>query len=459
MTQKSAQRIPPQALDAEMSILGALLIEPEAFSRVLEYVDDTCFYKKAHEKIFIAAAQLFDKNEPIDVITVSNQLQAAGELEAVGGSYYLTQLVNSIPSAANVEYYAKIVLDKSLKRKLINECSKISEQAYNDSDDAVDVIDLAEQHIFILRQGRSKQGFQAISPILNSTMEKIDANAGRNSKLTGVPSGFTQLDKMTAGFQNSDLIILAARPSMGKTALAINMARNAAVEHRVPVGLFSLEMASHQLATRMICSEAEVNSQKLRTGSLTEDEMMRLSTNIGPLAASPIYIDDTPAQGVLEIRAKARRLKVEHQIGLIVIDYLQLLHGAGRAESRQQEISQISQSLKALAKELDVPVLALSQLSRAVENRPDKRPMLSDLRESGAIEQDADVVMFMYREDYYTKSSEHPGLTEIIIGKQRNGPTGSIELLYRNEFLKFENIESAYYEEEAPLEPTGASPF
>jgi replicative DNA helicase len=246
---------------------------------------------------------------------------------------------------------------------------------------------------------------------------------------------------------------------MGKTALAINMARNAAVEHRIPVALFSLEMASHQLATRMICSEAEVNSQKLRTGALTEEEWPRLSMKVGTLADAPIFIDDTPAQGVLEIRAKARRLKVEHQIGLIVLDYLQLLHGAGRAESRQQEISQISQSLKALAKELDVPVVALSQLSRAVESRPDKRPMLSDLRESGAIEQDADVVMFMYREDYYNKSSEHPGLTEVIIGKQRNGPTGTIELLYRNEFLKFENIESAYYEEEPPPEPTGASPF
>lgn len=448
----SAQRMPPQAIDAEMSVLGATLIESEAFAKVLEILNETCFYKKAHEKIFMAEVQLFEKNEPIDVITVSNQLQAQGELEAVGGSYYLTQLVNSIPSAANVEYYARIVLDKSIKRKLINACSEIIKEAYDDREEAYDIVDKAEQQVFTLRSGRGKQGFEAISPILHQTIDAIEKNAARKSGLTGVPSGFTQLDTMLAGFQNSDLIIVAGRPSMGKTAFCLNIARNAAVQGRVPVGIFSLEMASYQLAMRMLCSEAQIDSHKLRTGRLGPEEWPSLSMKVGILAEAPIFIDDTPAQGVLEIRAKARRLKVEHNLGLIVLDYLQLAHGVGRVESRQQEISQISQSLKALAKELDVPVIALSQLSRAVESRPDKRPMLSDLRESGAIEQDADVVMFVYRPEMYAPDDpDTKGIAEIIIGKQRNGPIGMVKLAYRNEYVKFENLAPEYFDEDEAL--------
>jgi len=445
--QQLTQRMPPQAIDAEMAVLGATLLEPEALPKVIEIIDVTCFYKKIHEKIYLAELQLFEKNEPIDVITVSNQLQANGELEVVGGSYYLTQLVNSIPSAANVEYYAKIVLDKALKRRLINVCNNISKEAYEDHEDALDIIDKAEQHIFTVRQGRRQEGFQPISPILMRTIETIERNAARKTGLTGVPSGFKKLDALLAGFQNSDLIIVAGRPSMGKTALCLNIARNAAVEARVPVGVFSLEMASYQLAMRMLCSEARVNSHKLRTGRLTAEEWPNLSLKVGTLAEAAIFIDDTPAQGVLEIRAKARRLKVEHNVGLVILDYLQLVHGVGRAESRQQEISQISQSLKALAKEIDVPIIALSQLSRAVENRPDKRPQLSDLRESGAIEQDADVVMFVYRPEMYG-DNENAGIAEIIVGKQRNGPVGTVKLAYLNEYVKFEDLAPDYYDEE-----------
>lgn len=450
--EQSTQRMPPQAVEAEVSVLGAILIEPEALAKVIEIVNESSFYKKIHEKIFLAALQLFEKNEPIDLVTISNQLQANGELEAVGGSYYLTQLVNSIPSAANVEYYAQIVQDKAIKRRLIQVCNEISQEAYEDHAEGFDIVDKAEQQIFTLRQNRGKHGFQAIYPILVHTIETIERNSNRQSGLTGVPSGFLQLDQLLAGFQNSDLVIVAGRPSMGKTALCLNFARNAAVDHRIPVGIFSLEMASYQLALRMLCSEAMVDSHKLRTGRLTADEWPKLSLKVGVLAEAGIFIDDTPAQGVLEIRAKARRLKVEHNIGMIILDYLQLAHGVGRIESRQQEISQISQSLKALAKELDIPVLALSQLSRAVESRPDKRPMLSDLRESGAIEQDADVVMFVYRPEMYGEADQ-AGIAEIIVGKQRNGPVGTVKLAYRNEFLKFENLAPDYYEGEEMMPP------
>lgn len=453
--QQSSQRIPPQALESEMSVLGSILLESEALPKVMEIIDETCFYKKSHEKIYLAALKLFEKNEPIDVITISNQLQSNDELEVVGGSYYLTQLVNSIPSAANVEYYARIVSDKAIKRKLIFLCNTISGEAYEDHEEAYDIVDKAEQQIFTLRQGRTNQGFQSISPILHNTIEMIERNATRKTGLTGVTSGFQKLDSLLAGFQNSDLIIIAGRPSMGKTALCLNIARNAAVQGRVPVGIFSLEMANYQLAMRMLCSEAQINSHKLRTGNISENEWPNIALKVGVLADAAIFIDDTPAQGVLELRAKARRLKVEYDVGLIILDYLQLAHGAGRIESRQQEISQISQSLKALAKELDIPVIALSQLSRAVEARPDKRPMLSDLRESGAIEQDADVVMFVYRAEMYGET-EQAGIAEIIVGKQRNGPVGTVKLAYRNEFVKFEDLAPDYYDEE---EMIPAAPF
>lgn len=448
-------RIPPQALEAEMSVLGAMLIEDDVFAKLLEILDSTCFYKAAHQKIFTAAIKLFEKNEPIDVITVSNQLQQAGELEAIGGSYYLTQLAESIPSAANAEYYAKIVLEKALLRKLIATCVDIADESYEGRNDAYDLIDKAEQKIFTLRKNRDRRGFTPISPILHQTFETIDRFSHSKSGVTGVPSGFRRLDELLSGFQKSDLIIVAGRPSMGKTALCLNITRNAAVIHRIPVGFFSLEMANYQLAMRMLCSEAKVDSHKLRTGRLSEDEWPNLSLKVGVLADAPIFIDDTPAINVLEIRSKARRLKVEHDIGLIIVDYLQLAHGVGRFENRQIEISQISQSLKALAKEIDVPVIALSQLSRAVESRPDKRPQLSDLRESGAIEQDADVVMFIYRPEVYGAVDENErGMAEIIVGKQRNGPTGMVKVAFKHEYILFTDLAPEYYDEEeaVPLE-------
>ncbi|MBN1352041.1 replicative DNA helicase [candidate division KSB1 bacterium] len=447
---QAAQRVPPQALDAEMSVLGAMLIDNDVFPRILEILDESCFYKAAHQKIFNAAIRLFEKNEPIDVITIANQLQQAGELDALGGSYYLTQLAENIPSAANAEYYAKIVLDKALLRKLIGTCTEVANESYEGQSEAYDLIDKAEQKIFTLRQNRARSGFISISPILHQTFDAIDKYSHSKSGLIGVPTGFRKLDDMLSGFQRSDLIIIAGRPSMGKTALALNVARNAAVMHRIPVGIFSLEMANHQLAMRMLCSEAKVDSHKLRTGRLSEDEWPNLSMKVGVLAEAPIFIDDTPAINVLEIRAKSRRLKVEHDVGLLIVDYLQLAHGTGRFESRQIEISQISQSLKALAKEIDVPVVALSQLSRAVESRPDKRPQLSDLRESGAIEQDADVVMFIYRPEVYGLSEE-PGIAEIIVGKQRNGPTGAVKVAFKHEYLLFTDLAPEYYDEEEAI--------
>ena len=450
-------RIPPQALDAEMSVLGAMLIENDVFPKILEILDVTCFYKAANQKIFSAAIKLFEKNEPIDVITVSNQLQQTGELEAIGGSYYLTQLAESIPSAANAEYYAKIVLEKALLRRLIAVSTEIADESFEGRNSAFDLLDKAEQRLFTLRQNRDRRGFTPISPILHQTFETIDRFSHSKTGVTGVPSGFKRLDELLSGFQKSDLIIIAGRPSMGKTALCLNIARNAAVIHRIPVGIFSLEMANYQLAMRMLCSEAKVDSHKLRTGRLSEDEWPNLSLKVGVLADAPIFIDDTPAMNVLEIRAKTRRLKVEYDIGLIIVDYLQLAHGTGHFESRQLEISQISQSLKALAKEIEVPVIALSQLSRAVESRPEKRPQLSDLRESGAIEQDADVVMFIYRPEVYGLVDENErGVAEIIVGKQRNGPTGTVKIAFKHEYLLFTDLAPDYYDEKEamPFEPS-----
>ncbi|MDZ7261860.1 MAG: replicative DNA helicase [candidate division KSB1 bacterium] len=450
---KTTQRVPPQALDAEMAVLGAILIENEALSKVIEILDESCFYKTAHTKIYQAALKLYERNEPVDVVTLSAELQSRGELEAIGGSYYLTQLAESVPSAANVEYYAKIVLEKALMRKLITVATEISTESYEGQMGAFDLVDWAEQKIFTLSERRLRKGFQHINPIMHETFETIESYHNRRGGVTGVPSGFERLDALTSGFQKSDLIIVAGRPSMGKTALCLNIARNVAVDYRIPVGIFSLEMAGYQVAMRMLCSEARVDSHKVRTGRLPAEEWPKLSLSVGILAEAPIYIDDSPALGILEIRAKARRLKAEKDVGLIIVDYLQLVRGPQNAENRQQEISMISQSLKALAKELNVPVIALSQLSRAVESRGgDRRPILSDLRESGAIEQDADVVLFIYRPEVYGRSEEE-GIAEIIVGKQRSGPTGTVKLAFVKEYVLFANLSPQYYEEEAYTEP------
>lgn len=443
-------KMPPQALEAEMAVLGSMLIEPEAASTATEILDETCFYKDAHKKIFSAALALYQQSEPVDVLTVSNELEKRKELDAVGGPYYLTELVERIPSAANVEYYCRIVLDKSLLRKLITVSTKIQQECYDAMTDSHDIIDRAEHEIFALSQNRSRTDFSHIGPVLHKTMETIEGYHGRKGGVTGVPTGFKELDELLSGFQKSDLIIIAGRPSMGKTAFALNIARNAAMSG-VPVGVFSLEMASYQLAMRLLCSEAKVNSHKVRIGQLPDNEWMKLSMTVGLLAETPIYIDDTPALTILEIRSKARRLKAEHDIGMIVVDYLQLIRGGKSAESRQVEIALISQSLKALAKELDIPVVSLSQLSRAVESRGgDKKPMLSDLRESGAIEQDADVVMFIYRPAQYHPSSpvepELENVAEIIVAKQRNGPTDTVELVFIKDYVQFANKDAVHKE-------------
>ncbi|HPG38040.1 MAG TPA: replicative DNA helicase [bacterium] len=439
MTDVPIVRMPPQSIDAEIAVLGGMMMDAQALSTVMEKLDDTAFYKEAHKKIFLAGRSLYERNEPVDILTMANELEKQNALESAGGNYYLTELVQRIPSAANVEYYCKIVLDKSILRKLINVSNTVQEECYTAGDEAVNIIDKAEQRIFALSENKNRKDFSHIGPVMHYTMEKIEGFHEMEGGITGVPTGFKELDNLLSGMQNSDLLILAARPSMGKTALALNIARHAAIKGGVPVGIFSLEMASYQLVMRMLCSEARVDSHKVRNGKLPDNQWQNLSRVAGDLADAPIYIDDTPGINIMELRSKARRLKIEHKVGLLVVDYLQLLRGVGRVESRQIEIAMISQSLKNLAKELDLPVLALSQLSRAVESRGgERRPMLSDLRESGAIEQDADVVMFIYRPAAYgIVEPELEKIAEVIVAKQRNGPTGTIELIFLNDYVQF----------------------
>ncbi|MFQ5602009.1 MAG: replicative DNA helicase [bacterium] len=448
-------RMPPQAVDAEMAVLGSMLIAKDAVNKSIEILDDSAFYKSAHQKIFTAAVNLYERSTEVDYLTITDELEKMGQLEEVGGAYYITELANRVPSAASVEYYAKIVLEKSLMRKLIEVSTEIIAEAYESREDVVDIIDSAERKIFSISEKKLRKGFQQIHPILSNTFDVIDSYHKRKGSVTGVPTGFKRLDAMTSGFQNSDLIIIAGRPSMGKTAFCLNIARNAAVDYEVPVGIFSLEMSSTQLAMRMLCSEARVDAHKVRTGKLPESDWPRLSMSVGKLADAPIYIDDSAALSVLEIRAKARRLKAEKDVGMLIIDYMQLAKGPKTAESRQIEISLISQSLKALAKELEIPVVALSQLSRAVESRGgDRRPILSDLRESGAIEQDADVVMFIYRPEVYGPT-EDLGIAEIIIAKQRNGPTGTEKLHFHKDYVRFVDLDREHqdFEEISTSEP------
>ncbi len=452
--EQSSGRVPPQAQDVEMAVLGAMLLEKEAIARTLEIIDETAFYKPAHQTIFKALISLFEKNEAADSITVVEELRRMGELDKVGGPLYISDLTMRVTSAGNVEYHAKIVLEKALLRNLISASSEITSRAFNEHDDALDLLDEAENKIFQISEKRMKKSFVPMKEAMFSTMEMLESIHGKHSGVTGVPTGFTALDNMTGGFQQSDLIIVAARPSMGKTAFVLSLARNAAVDHSKPIGFFSLEMSSQQLVMRLICAEARVDAHSVRTGRLPEDQWRQLSTRIGKLYNAKIFIDDTPALSILELRAKARRLKAEHDISMIVIDYLQLMQGPKNAQSREQEISQISRSLKALAKEINIPVIALSQLNRAVEASTDKRPTLANLRESGAIEQDADVVLFIHRPEKYglTKDdgSSAEGIAEIIIGKQRNGPVGEVELAFINQYARFENLALPVFDEYMP---------
>jgi replicative DNA helicase len=435
-------KLPPQNVDAEQSVLGALMIERDAIAKVAEILIPDSFYREAHRQIFKAAMVLYEKGEAVDMVTMAEEMRRQNTLEQSGGASYLASLANSVPTAANIEYYAKIVEEKAVLRNLIQAATKVAATGYEGREDVEDILDHAEQMIFDISQRRMVKSYSTIKSVLVQTFDKIEMLYNNKGGVTGVSTGFRQLDMITSGLQPSEFIVIAARPSMGKTVLCLNIARNAAVLSRVPVIIFSLEMAKEQLAQRMLCAEASVDGQRLRTGYLTESDWPRLSQALGRLSDAPIFIDDTPGISVLEMRGKARRIKAEHGLGLVVIDYLQLMQNLSRRnENRQQEISEISRSLKSLARELNVPVVALSQLSRAVEQRQDRRPMLSDLRESGAIEQDADVVGFIYRDDYYNLDSEKKNIAELIIAKQRNGPTGLVELYFHKEFSRFDNLD------------------
>jgi len=438
----SSHKLPPQNIEAEQSVVGGILIENDAINKVMEILTPDDFYRDAHRKIYHALINLSERDEPADLITLTNELRKIDQLDSVGGASYLTSLIDSVPTAANIEYYAKIVKEKAILRKLIQTSTEIITHSYEDRGDVEGFLDEAERAIFEISEKRVKPSFYPIRDIVKESFKTIERLFQKKEAVTGVPSGFKELDRMTAGFQPSDLIIVAGRPSMGKTAFCLNVAQYAAIENKIPVAVFSLEMSKEQLVIRMLCSEAHVEGTRLRTGFLTESDWPKLTIAAGNLSDAPIFIDDSAALSILELRAKARRLNAEHGLGMIMIDYLQLMRGRTRVESRQQEISEISRSLKALAKELNVPVIAVSQLSRKTEERRDFRPQLSDLRESGAIEQDADVILFLYRDELYNRSEDNPnrGKAEVIIGKQRNGPIGKIELAFLDKFTTFKDL-------------------
>jgi replicative DNA helicase len=434
------RKVPPQNLEAESSVLGGILLENDAINIVLESLHPEDFYRESHRKVFRAMIELTDRSEPVDLITLSEYLKNRGDLDAVGGSAYLASLADFVPTAANIAYYARIVREKSILRSLIRTATEIATRGYEEQGNVEEFLDTAEKVIFDISEQKIKASFVAVGDMIKDTLKTVEKLYERKEMVTGVPTGYEDLDKLTAGLQPSDLIIVAGRPSMGKTAFSLNIAANAAFAG-VGVAVFSLEMAKEQLVLRMLCSEARVNNSKVRSGYLAERDFPKLANAAGRLHEALIYIDDTPAISVLELRAKARRLVRDRtkKVGLIVIDYLQLMRGMGGAANREQEISEISRSLKALAKELAVPVIAISQLNRRVEDRGDRRPMMSDLRESGAIEQDADVIMFIYRDEVYNQNSEEKGKAEIIVAKQRNGPIDTVGLTFLNEFMRFEN--------------------
>ena len=442
-----SDRIPPQNLEAEISVLGAVLQEPGALLRAMEVLRPEDFYKEAHRKIFRACLDLFERNEPVDLVTLANELMRRKQLDEVGGASQLSALVDAVPTAANVTHHARVVKDKAVLNALIQKATAVVSKAYADSEDTDQLLDWAEQQIFDISQDKISRSFFPVKSILKGTFQLIEKLYDRKSHVTGVPTGFADFDRLTSGLQPAELIVVAGRPSMGKTSFCLNVAQQAAIRESIAVAIFSLEMSKEQLVQRMLCSEASVDSHRLRTGYLSDTDWPKLTTAAGRLSEAPVYIDDTPGISLLEMRAKARRLKAERGLGMVIIDYLQLISGRSRAENRQQEISEISRGLKAMAKDLNVPVVALSQLSRAVESRDPPRPQLSDLRESGAIEQDADVVTFLYRPAFYRKrkgeETDEPedNTTEIIIGKQRNGPTDTVYLTFLREYTRFENQE------------------
>jgi len=434
------ERIPPQNNDAEMAVLGSMLIEEDAINQAIEVIDEDCFYKSAHREIFSSIANLSSKSKAVDLVTLTEELRKTNKLEEVGGVSYLTMLANAVPTAANIKHYARIIKEKSILRALINNATQVVTKSYESGANVDEVLDKAESLIFEIADRRIEGSFVSLKEIIKDSIETIDRLYQQKTHVTGVPTGFIDFDLKTAGLQLSDLIVIAGRPSMGKSAFALSIAEYVGVVEHIPVAIFSLEMSKEQLVQRLLCSHARVDVHKVRSGYFSPSDWPKLTAAAGKLSEAPIFIDDTPAISLMELRAKARRLKAHHNIKLMFVDYMQLMRGSKYAENRQQEISEISRSLKALARELNIPLVAISQLSRAVESRSDHRPQLSDLRESGAIEQDADVVVLLLREEYYTQTVENKGLAEAIIAKQRNGPVGSFKLSFIKEYARFDNL-------------------
>ncbi len=438
-------RLPPQSMEAERAVLGAMLLNSEAVALALEILEEDSFYFPQHRKIFSAIKQLFLEDKPVDLLTVTQLLKDKNLLEEVGGSAYLAEIAEIVPAISNVKHYANLVRDKHILRRLIRASGDIMQKSYQSDIDAVQLLDEAERVIFEIAQERERgREVLRVGDIIKEVVTKIDDLYRRQDSVTGIPTGLIELDKITAGLHSGDLIIVAARPSMGKSALVTTIAEYVAVEEKVPVAFFSVEMSADQIAQRLLCSIARIDAHRVRTGFLSSSDWPKLTMAAGKLSEAPLFIDDSSGMSVMELRAKARRMKSRFNIGLVIVDYLQIMRGFGRAESRQQEISQISRSLKLLAKELNVPVIAVSQLSREVEKREDKRPRLSDLRESGSLEQDADVVLLLMREEYYYPTEENKGIAELIVAKHRNGPTGTVRLAFIKEYARFENLAVEY---------------
>lgn len=449
----TSKMIPPQNIEAEQAVLGAVLLQDKALLKIVELLNPNDFYRDAHKTIFAAMLALFEKREPHDLITVTGLLSDQRKLEEIGGASYLASLTDIVPLSGSLVHHAHIIRRKSILRRLIQTTSEVAARCYDAQDDIETLVDEAEKTIFEIAHSNKGQGFQSMSTVVPRAFERITRLFDQEGNITGIATGYEEIDRMTAGLQPAELIVLAARPSMGKTALAMNIVQHVAVINKVAVAVFSLEMSNEALVLRMLCSLGHIDSQRIRTGKLHTNDWPKLTRATGMLSDAPIFIDDTAGLTVLEMRAKARRLKAEHNLGLVVVDYLQLMQGKNSAENRAQEIADISRSLKAMAKELDVPVLALSQLNRSLENRTDKRPQLADLRESGAIEQDADVIMFIYRDEVYNRADDNPnrGIAEIIVGKQRNGPTGVVKLTFLGEYTSFENYSNRF--PGAPYQP------
>ena len=438
--QQLLERLPPQNLEAEQAVLGAMLMDEDAVAIALEMLEPESFYKAAHRILFATIEQLFNAHKAVDLVTLSEALKVDGRLEEVGGTAYLATLATAVPTAANVPYHARIVKEKATRRSLINAATQIVSEGYDAQDDVEGFLDRAEHLVFEITSRKSETTYLPLRELIKDSIETIDQLYQRKAAVTGIPTGFHDLDVQTAGLQNGDLIVVAGRPSMGKSALVTCIAEHAAVVERIPTAIFSLEMSKEQLVQRMLCAHARVDAHKVRTGFLAQSDWPRLTNAAGKLSEAPLFVDDSSGLSVMELRAKARRLKSQHDVGLIVVDYLQMMRGPVRAENRQQEISEISRSLKSLAKQLNVPVIAVSQLSRSPERREDRRPQLADLRESGAIEQDADLVALLFREEFYQQSEENQGIAELIIAKQRNGPVGTTRLAFIKEYTRFENL-------------------